>query len=145
MPEAIRVSGAVVVPGPAITVRAVRSSGPGGQNVNKVSSKVEVRVDLARIEGLTDAARGRLLASTARRRDAEGRLLVTSQRTRDQGRNLADALDKVRRLVAAALVAPRRRRPTGPTPGATARRLREKRRAAEKKRLRGRAADEDET
>jgi ribosome-associated protein len=142
MPDAIRVNGAVVVPAAAVTVRAVRSSGPGGQNVNKVASKIELRVDLGRIEGLSAAARARLLAATATRRDAEGRLLVTSQRTRDQGRNLEDARQKVRRMVAAALVARRRRRPTRPTAGSTEKRLREKRRAGEKKRLRGRAPEE---
>jgi ribosome-associated protein len=142
MADPIRVNAGVVVPASAISMRAVRSSGPGGQNVNKVASKVELRVDLFRIEGLTDAARARLLAATAGRRDGEGRLLLTSQRTRDQGRNLEDAREKVRRLVAAALVAPRRRRPTRPTAGAREKRLREKQRAGEKKRLRGRAHED---
>ena len=95
MAEAIFVSGRVRVPAAALTVRAVRSSGPGGQNVNKVASKIELRVDLQRIEGLDEASRARLEAATALRRDAEGRLLVTSQRTRDQGRNLEDAREKV--------------------------------------------------
>ncbi|HET8644940.1 MAG TPA: alternative ribosome rescue aminoacyl-tRNA hydrolase ArfB [Vicinamibacteria bacterium] len=131
------VVGSVRVPAAAITVRAVRSSGPGGQNVNKVASKVELRVDLARVEGLPEAARQRLLAATARRLDAEGRLLVTSQRTRDQSRNLEDAREKVGALLAAALVAPRRRRPTRPTASAREKRLGAKRRTAAKKRLRG--------
>ena len=142
MAEPIRVTGDVVVPAAALGVRAVRSSGPGGQNVNKVASKIELRVDLGRIEGLDQAARARLDAATALRRDAEGRLLVTSQRTRDQGRNLEDAREKVRRLVAAALVAPRRRRRTRPTAASRERRLDRKRRAGAKKRLRGRAGED---
>lgn len=136
MPESIRVGLEVVVPAAAIAMRAVRSSGPGGQNVNKVASKVELRVDLERIEGLDAPARQRLLEATATRRDAEGRLLVTSQRTRDQARNLEDARDKVRRLVAAALVPPRPRRRTRPTAAAREKRLLEKKRAGERKRAR---------
>ena len=142
MPDAIRVDERVTVPATALAMRAVRSSGPGGQNVNKVASKIELRVDLGRIDGLTDAARARLEAATAGRRDAEGRLLVTSQRTRDQGRNLEDARDKVRRLIAAAMVAPRKRHRTRPTAAARERRLHEKKRAGEKKRRRGRATED---
>ena len=142
MAEPIRVAAGVIVPAAALSVRAVRSSGPGGQNVNKVASKIELRVELGRIEGMGADARARLEAATAHRRDAEGRLLVTSQRTRDQGRNLEDARDKVRQLVAAALVAPRRRRRTRPTTAGRERRLQEKKREGAKKRLRGRAGDE---
>jgi ribosome-associated protein len=142
MADPIPVAAGVVVPAAALAVRAVRSSGPGGQNVNKVASKVELRVDLGRIEGLGGAARARLLAATATRRDAAGWLLVTSQRTRDQGRNLEDAREKVRRLVAAALVEPRRRRRTRPTAAARERRLAQKKREGRKKRLRGRAGED---
>ena len=132
------------MPAAAITWRAVRSSGPGGQNVNKVASKVELRVDLDAIEGLQDDARARLAALAAPRRDSSGRLLVTSQRTRDQARNLEDARDKVRHLVARALVAPKRRRRTRPSSGAIETRLREKRlQAARKRERRSRSHDED--
>jgi ribosome-associated protein len=133
-----------VIPEAALSMRAVRSSGPGGQNVNKVASKVELRVALDRIEGLDPGARERLSALTARRRDSEGRWLVVSQRTRDQHRNLEDAREKVRSLVARCLIAPRSRRPSRPTRAAREVRLGDKKRASERKRNRSRpGGDED--
>jgi ribosome-associated protein len=126
MAEAILVTGPVRVPASAMEVRAVRSSGPGGQNVNKVASKIELRVDLAQVTGLNARARARLHALAAARLDADGKLLVTSQRTRDQGRNLEDARDKVRSLIARALIEPKVRKATGPSRGSIERRLREK-------------------
>jgi ribosome-associated protein len=83
MAEPIRIAKGILVPEAALEWRAVRSSGPGGQNVNKVASKVELRVDLGAVTGLSGPARARLRALAAGRLDADGRLLVTSQRTRD--------------------------------------------------------------
>ena len=134
MPAPIHVTPTVVVPARALTLRMVRSSGPGGQNVNKVASKVELRVDLDQVQGLDEGARSRLAEATARRRDAHGRLLVTSQKTRDQGRNLEDARNKVAFLVAGSLRAPKPRRPTRLTVAARERRLAEKKRAGTRKR-----------
>ena len=128
----------------ALPLHTSRSSGPGGQNVNKVASKVELRVDLDRVEGLPQEARARLRALADGRLDAEGRLLVVSQRTRDQHRNLEDAREKVRALVRRALVRPRPRRPTRVTAAAKARRLDEQARRSARKRARGAVrADED--
>jgi ribosome-associated protein len=144
MSEPIRVSALVTIPAAAVSWRAVRSSGPGGQNVNKVASKVELRVDLALIEGLTSAARSRLERLASRRLDAAGRLLVTSQRTRDQARNLEDARDKVRGMVAGALHEPKRRRATAPSAAARDRRVRRKKETGQRKRARARVRPEDD-
>ncbi len=136
MPDPIEVvPGVRVLPG-ALEVHAVRSSGPGGQNVNKVSSKILLFVDLAGIEGLDAASRRRLLTIAGRRIDASGRLLITAQESRDRFRNLEDAREKVRLLVARALVVPKRRRPTGPTASSKERRLSTKKRDARIKAVR---------
>jgi ribosome-associated protein len=139
MVEAIVVRPGVVIPGDALSMRAVRSSGPGGQNVNKVASKVELRVDLDRVEGLDEAARSRLRQSAPL--DADGQILVVSQRTRDQRMNLDDAREKVRALLLQALHVPRRRRATRPTRGSVERRLAEKKRRTEVKSGRGKNRD----
>jgi ribosome-associated protein len=127
MPEAILVGDGVIVPAEAIETRAVRASGPGGQNVNKVASKIELRVDLGRIHGMDTASRERLGRIVARRLDSEGKLVVTSQRTRDQHRNLEDARAKIRDWIALALIPEKKRHPTRPGAGARERRLQQKR------------------
>jgi ribosome-associated protein len=143
MADPIVVTGDVRVPASALTVHAVRASGPGGQNVNKVATKIDLRVDLDAIEGLSDAARARLRALARHRADAAGRLVVTSQATRNQARNLEDARARVADLVRAALVAPRPRVGTRPSAGSRRRRLAGKKQRAAVKRWRSRPDDSD--
>ena len=142
MSQPLRISSTVVIPDDAIAFRAVRSSGPGGQNVNKVASKVDLRVDLGRILGLSAAALARLRSLGASRLDAFGRLVITSQKTRDQSRNLEDAREKLLALVARCLVAPKARRPTRPSKPGRERRLREKHLRAERKQGRTQPGDD---
>jgi ribosome-associated protein len=104
-----------------------RSSGPGGQNVNKVESKVRLRFDFERCETLPDDVKARLRARYARRLDAAGWLVITSQVTRDQPRNLADARERLKLLLQDALVKPRARKKTKPSRAAVERRLTNKR------------------
>jgi ribosome-associated protein len=133
--EPLHVDG-VVLPAADLSWTAVRASGPGGQNVNKVSSKVVLRFDLARTRALDDGTRARLRAIAGARVDTDGILTVTSQLTRDQTRNLEDARNKLADLVRRALVRVAPRRPTKPTASSRRRRVEDKRRHADKKRAR---------
>jgi ribosome-associated protein len=126
----------LVVPGHEISWSASRSGGPGGQNVNKVSTKVELRFDLPRNRTLGDGVKARLRARAAGRLDAHGKLIVTCDTTRSQSQNLELARERLADMVRASLVAPKRRRPTAPSKGARRRRVEHKRHLGEKKRER---------
>jgi len=110
-----------------------RSSGPGGQNVNKVESKAVLRWDVARSRSLRGDVRARFLARFATRITTEGELVLASQRYRDRARNVADCVEKLREMLAAVAEPPKRRKPTKPSRGARERRLEGKRAQARKK------------
>jgi ribosome-associated protein len=130
----------VVIPEAELRWTAVRASGPGGQNVNKVASKIDLRFDFEQSAALSDELKARIRVTARARLDAEGRLQITSQLTRNQPDNLEDARSKLAEIVRSALVTPKKRRKTKPSRAKKAARVAEKRVNAQKKQSRGRVA-----
>ena len=143
MAGSLAIAPGIAIPDTELSWVAVRASGPGGQNVNKVSSKVELRFDFETSRVLSMPVKARLRVLAASRLDADGKIVITSQATRNQPHNLLDARDKLAQLLRLALVVPKRRRKTKPSRSARETRLTDKRRHAEKKQTRRRAARDD--
>lgn len=137
------VTRSIRIPRDEFTFTFMRSSGPGGQNVNKVNTKVRLRWDVTGSPSLSEAVKARFQQAYSRRITAEGDLLITSQRYRDQVRNIDDCLEKLRELLAAVAAPPRRRKKTRPSRASKERRLKGKREQSERKRSRRKPGRDD--
>ena len=130
------VNARIRVPDSELALSFARSSGPGGQNVNKVSSKAVLRWPVARSAALPVDVRERFVRKYRSRLTGDGDLVLTSQRYRDQGRNVADVRRKLTEMIASVAAPPKRRRPTKPTKASVERRIKSKQARGRTKQLR---------
>jgi ribosome-associated protein len=137
-----RINARLGIPRSELRFSFVRSSGPGGQNVNKVNTKAVLRWSVAKNRSLPEDVRERFLRRYANRVTERGELVMMSQRTRDQTKNQADCLERLGKLVLAVASPPRPRKKTRPPRSANEARLRDKRAVTERKRRRGPPRDE---
>lgn len=122
----IAVGPGIAIPFQELEIRYVRSSGPGGQNVNKTSTKAVVRWNIRGAASVRDDVKARFVEAFGSRVTTAGDILLTSDRFRDQPRNLQDCLERLASMLRSVAVAPRKRRPTRPGRGAIERRIQTK-------------------
>lgn len=138
----IRITDRIVLDDGELVESFVRASGPGGQNLNKLATAVQLRFDVRKSFSLPPEVRARLERLAGRRLTSEGVLVITAQRHRTQERNRADAREKLIDLIRRAAVPPVPRRPTRPTQASRRRRLESKARRSTLKKLRGARSEE---
>jgi ribosome-associated protein len=143
MDEGIPVTPAVTIPADELEERATRAGGPGGQHVNTSSTRIELVWDVAGSRALDEAQRAHVMRRLAARLDSAGRLRIVAATHRSQLQNREAARARLAEVVAAALVVPKRRRPTKPTKASRERRLAGKKRRGERKRDRQRPAGDE--
>ena len=139
----LNITPTLTIPADELVERFVRASGAGGQNVNKVSTAVELRFDVANSPSLPEPLRARLLARRDRRLTDEGVLVIQARRFRDQARNRDDARARLVDIIRASLTPPKKRVATRPTRASKERRLTGKKQRGAVKRNRGRAWSDD--
>lgn len=139
----LNATASIAIPDEEFQWSYARAGGPGGQNVNKVSSKAVLRWNVANTPSLPEHVKARLMALQRRRITNEGDLLITGQRFRDQERNRQDCLEKLAEMIREAATLPKARRPTKPSKGSHRRRLADKKRRSAIKSSRRNAGEEN--
>jgi ribosome-associated protein len=142
-PDGLRVRRGLLIPEDELRTSISRSGGPGGQHVNKTSSRVTLRWSVTNSRVLSDAQRARLLKALAARLTQDGELIVHVDTERSQSRNREESRERLARLVRAALTVRKARRATRPTKASKTRRLQSKQKRSVTKRMRGRPDDAD--
>lgn len=132
----IRINNSITIKESELTFSFIRSSGPGGQNVNKVATAVQLRFDISSPVSLTEEIRTRLISLAGRKVNKDGVLIIEAKRFRTQEKNRQDAIERLIDLIDRASKKPKRRIKTNPTAGSNLRRIETKKKLSEKKRLR---------